>query len=160
MNPSQAAVDRFSTTLGRSPELVDQVLAESRQQATVSTVLLSAFSLIPFITLIADPKCMEAVERVFGPELFGGPTRWVAPLIVAVLSIPLPYFAFHLARVGAIHRHSCLPDATRSMFAFRHASVPAPIRRSSLVALIGVIYAVSIVGAWITYAAQVESSLS
>src|SRR5437899_3350164 len=125
-------------------------LPPQTQVTKTSRIILVALYLA-FVPAFFDPKCQAATVRQFGPEPLGIPAKAFFPLLVTCLYLPAPWFLSHFARIVLYERRQGTPfgiiGVVLSLLDF--SPEQAPLFRSKVVSLCGIIYFLAVIAAWI-----------
>ena len=119
-------------------------------QVNRATKILTVVLYLPFVPGFFDPKCQAAIVRAFGVAPLGIPAKAFFPLLVTCLYLPAPWFLSHFTKVMLYElREGSFGIIGVVLSLLDFSPEQAPLFRSKVVSLVGIIYFLVMVGTWI-----------
>src|SRR5262245_7042447 len=146
---NQARYKRLAT---EPAPVLTEAQREKEQQGRIrnATIFVSVILYVGFLGVNFEPAVRQKHAEAWGETPFGLPVLLVVSIVETILFLPVPWFGWHGMRLmfRAIEegRHPGV------LTLFRVGPQHLDLRRSQRVCLLGLLYFVSLVTAWIIYA--------
>ncbi|MDR3632318.1 MAG: hypothetical protein P4L84_00700 [Isosphaeraceae bacterium] len=130
-----------------------QDLVQDWSKARGTAAFASALMYAAAVFASMDPKADRRFARAFGPEPLGMSPQLFVLLLLAILSLPLPWVLSHYIVIFMQARRDGLPALGLAglLYLFDVDQYHPHLRRSKWICMGGLLYFVLISGAWIVY---------